>query len=163
MTSEAKTTKTLGQVELAKKTLVEWDGRGMELNGVIVMEFKFWIHVITQKIYSSSQLNSVSYEVVDLRLKVVKNSLSFNLVELQHNQLIKNMESIRVLKTNPCNFGSLLTCQFFYVQKLFPSKGTIVRKKDMHVVYQINEFIAEMGDNFEGIMDAYFETLKKRM
>ena len=47
--------------------------------------------------------------------------------------------------------------------EVFPSKGIVVWKKDRPVVYQINEFIAEMGDNFEGIMDAYFETFKERM
>ena len=66
-------------------------------------------------------------------------------------------------KKNLCNFFSLLTCLIFYVKKNFPSKGSIVWKKDTPVPYQINEFIAEMGDNFESIMDAYFESFKERM
>ena len=31
------------------------------------------------------------------------------------------------------------------------------------MLYQINEFIAEMGDNFKSIMDTYFEAFKERM
>ena len=54
----------------------------MKINGVTNMEIKFGIHVIAHKIYSSSQLKSVSYEVVDLALKVVKNNLSFDLAKL---------------------------------------------------------------------------------
>ena len=37
------------------------------------------------------------------------------------------------------------------------------KKFGILVVYQINEFIAEMGDNFEGIMDAYFDNFKERI
>ena len=33
----------------------------------------------------------------------------------------------------------------------------------MPVLYQINEYIAEMGENFEGIMDKYFEAFKEKM
>ena len=35
--------------------------------------------------------------------------------------------------------------------------------KDWHVVYQINKYIVELGDNFENIMDAYFDDFKERM
>ena len=63
----------------------------------------------------------------------------------------------------PSKFGSLLTCLFFYVQKFFPSKGTVVWRKDTLVLYQINEFITGMGENFDSIMDNYFETFKEKM
>ena len=82
MLAKSKTTKTLGQVELEKKTLVEWDDRGMKISSVIDAELKFGIHVIAHKIYSSSPLNSVSCEAVDLACKVVKNNLSYDLVDL---------------------------------------------------------------------------------
>ena len=78
MLSKAKATKTLGQVELEKKTLAEWDGRGMKISSVIDVELKFGIHVIAHKIYNSSHLNSVSCEVVDLAFKVVKNNMLYD-------------------------------------------------------------------------------------
>ena len=31
------------------------------------------------------------------------------------------------------------------------------------IVYQINEYIEELGDNFNSIMDAYFESFKEKM
>ena len=60
-------------------------------------------------------------------------------------------------------FGSLLTCLFFYVQKFFPSKGTMEWRKDGLVLYQINEYIAEMGERFDSIMDNYFESFNKKI
>ena len=44
-----------------------------------------------------------------------------------------------------------------------PSKGTVVWRKDIPVLYQINEFIAELGVNFDKVMDNYFEDFKERM
>lgn len=95
--------------------------------------------------------------------KVVKSNLSFNLAELLLNQFSKNMEIIRGSKNNPCKFESLLTCSFFFVHNFFPSKGTIVWRKDVPILYQINEYIGEMGENFESIMDNYFEIFKEKM
>lgn len=115
MLAKAKMTKTLGWVELEKKTLAEWDGRGMKIRNVTDMELNFCIHVISYKIYNSSRLNNVSCEAIDLVYKAVKNNLSLDLAELLLNQFNKNMESIRTSKNNPCKFGSLLTCLFFYI------------------------------------------------
>ena len=56
-----------------------------------------------------------------------------------------------------------MTCLFFYVQQFFPSKGLVVWRKDTAILYQISEFIAKMGDNFDSIMDNYFETFKEKM
>ena len=94
MLAKEKSTKTLGRVEIEKKTLAEWDGRGMKISCVTNLELKFGIHIISHNIYSSSHLNSVSCEVVGLAHKVVKNNLSFDLAELLLNQLNKIMESI---------------------------------------------------------------------
>ena len=73
------------------------------------------------------------------------------------------MENIRTSKNNPCKFGSLLTFFFFYVQKFFPSKDKIIWKKDTQVLYQINEFVAEVGVFFDSIMDNYFEIFIEKM
>ena len=81
---------------------------------------------------------------MDLAYKVVKNNLSFDLAELLLNQLNKNMDKIWSSKNNPCKFGSLLKCLFFYVQKFFPSKGMVEWRKDVPVLYKINEYIAKM-------------------
>lgn len=154
--NKEKMTKTLGQVELTKRTLFVWDERGMKLNVVTNMELKFCIHVIAHKIYNSSRLNGVSCEAIDLAYKVVKNNLSFDLVELLLNQFNKNMESIRVSKNNPYKFGSLLTFLYFFVQKFsLPKVLQYGGRKDVPILYQINEYIAEMGENFDNIMDNY--------
>ena len=73
------------------------------------------------------------------------------------------MDSIRTSKTNPYKFGFLLTYIFFYVQNFFPSKGAVVWRKDIPILYQINEFIVEMGKFFDKVMDNYFEDFKERM
>ena len=41
MLKKSKTTKTLGQEELTKKTLFKWDKRGMKLSGMPDMDLKF--------------------------------------------------------------------------------------------------------------------------
>ena len=82
-------------VELDKKSLIEWDGRRMRISSVIDVELKFGIHVITHKIYSSSCQNSVSCEVVDLAYKVVKNNMSYDLVDFLLKKLNKNVDSIQ--------------------------------------------------------------------
>ncbi len=71
MLNKEKTTKTISQVELKRKNF-KWEGRGIKISSVIDMELKFGIHMIAHKIYSSSHLNSVSCEVVDLALKMAK-------------------------------------------------------------------------------------------
>ena len=73
------------------------------------------------------------------------------------------MKSIRTSKNNPCKLDSLLTCLFFYVQNFFPYKGIVVWRKDVLVLYQINEYTTKMGENYASIMDNYFDTFKEKM
>ena len=79
---QSETTKTLGWEEIQKKTLVKWDSRGMKINNVSNVELRFGIHIIAHKIYSSSRLNSVPCEAIDLAYKVVKKNLEFDLSDL---------------------------------------------------------------------------------
>ena len=41
MLTKAKMTKSLGWAELEKKTLAEWDGRGMKISSVTDVELNF--------------------------------------------------------------------------------------------------------------------------
>ena len=50
MLAKAKSTKILSRVELEKKTLAKWDGRGMKISCVIDLELKFGIHITAHKI-----------------------------------------------------------------------------------------------------------------
>ena len=50
MFSKAKTTKTLGREEMQKKTLAEWDGRGLKINNVTNVELRYGIPIISHKI-----------------------------------------------------------------------------------------------------------------
>lgn len=62
---------------------------------------------------------------------------------------MENLEETRKTKSSQCNFGSILVCIFFYVKNTFPSFGTIGWKNNSSVVVQINEYIEQMGENFE--------------
>ena len=163
MLSKAKTTKTLGQEELQKKTLAEWDNRGLKINNVTDIELRFGIHIIAHKIYSSSWLNKILCEAVDLAYKVVKKNLEYDLSDVLLKILNKNIDSVKTSKNNPFKFGYLLTCLFLNVQKFFLSKGTVIWRKDTPVLYQINDFIEEMGEIFERLLDNYFEVFKEKM
>ena len=57
----------------------------MKIIYVMDMEFKFGIHVIAHKIYSSRTLNNVSCEAMDLTYKVVKNNMTVDLAKLMLN------------------------------------------------------------------------------
>lgn len=63
MLAKVKMAKTLGRAELENKTLVEWDDRGMEINNISNIELKFGIYIIAHKIYSSSRLNNLSFDL----------------------------------------------------------------------------------------------------
>ena len=133
--TKAKIQKSLGQAKLEKRTLEKWNEKGTKISDITNIELQFAIHIIAHKIQTSSKLNTMLCEEVDLAYKVVKNNLYLDLGKIQLKQFIKNMESIRKYKNNPYAFGSLLTYLFFYVQKFFPSKGTIAWRKDVHVLY----------------------------
>ena len=47
--------------------------------------------------------------------------------------------------------------------KEFPSIGKVRWDPDQTIVTQINEFIKQMGDNFDAQMTSYFEDFKKSM
>ena len=78
-------------------------------------------------------------------------------------QILKNLGAIRISKNAQCKFGSILICIFFYVQNEFPSFGKIGWKTNRSVAMQIDEYIEQMGDNFESVMTSYFEDFKKSM
>ena len=73
---------------------------------------------------------------------------------------MENLGEIRKSKSAQCKFGSILVCIFFYVQNEFPSFGKLGWKTNRFIAMQINEYIEQMGDNFEYIMISYFEDLK---
>ena len=51
----------------------------------------------------------------------------------------------------------------FYVQNEFPTFGKIGWKTNRYMSTQINEYIEQMGDNFESVMTSYFEDFKNSM
>ena len=54
-------------------------------------------------------------------------------------------------------------CIFFYVQKSFPSIAQVVWDRIKPVTKKINDFIEQLGVNFETILDGYFEEFKGKM
>lgn len=62
-----------------------------------------------------------------------------------------------------CKFGSLLIYLFFYIQKCFPTHGGVIWDKKRPITIQISEFIGQIGDSFNGVMDNYFVEFKMKM
>ena len=71
--------------------------------------------------------------------------------------------AIKRSKSAQCKFGSILIFLFFYVQNEFPYFGKVCWKTNRLVAVQVNEYIEQMGANFETIMTSYFEDFKKSM
>ena len=76
---------------------------------------------------------------------------------------MENLGAIRKTKTSQSKFGSILVSIVFCIQNTFPSFGTIGWKTNRSIVVQINEFIEQLGENFESLMTSYFEDFKKSM
>ena len=102
---------------------------------------EFSVRVISNKFYQSSRLNNVPYIDVDVGYNIVKKDHTYDLAELQLQQLMENIGAIRKTKSAQCKFGSILICIFFYVQNTFPSFGTVGWKTNRSITVQINEFI----------------------
>ena len=62
---------------------------------------------------------------------------------------MENLGAIRRTKGAQCKFGSILVCIFFYVLNSFPTFGKVGWKTNRSIVVQINEYIEQLGDNFE--------------
>ena len=82
---------------------------------------------------------------------------------MQLKQIMENLGAIRRSKGAQCKFGSILICLFFYVQNEFPSFGKVRWKKNRSIAIQVNEYIEQVGENFETTMTSYFEDFKKSM
>ena len=76
----------------------------------------FFVRVIAHKFYQSSRLNNVPCITIDIGYKMVKRDHTYDLAELQLQQIIENLGAIRRTKGAQCKFGSILFCMFFYVQ-----------------------------------------------
>ena len=76
---------------------------------------EFVVRIISHKFYQSSRLNSVPYIAVDVRYKIFKKDHTYDLANLQLQQIMENLGAIRRSKSAQCKFGSILICIFFYV------------------------------------------------
>ena len=97
----------------------------MSIDTIVDPLLNFIVRVISHKSYQSSRWNSVPYIVVDVGYKIVKKDHTYDLVELQLQQLMENLGAIRKTKSAQCKFFSILVCILFYVPNTFPSFGSI--------------------------------------
>ena len=79
----------------------------------------------------------------------MKKDHTYDLVELMLQQINENLGAIRKSKGAQCKIGLVLVCIFFYVMKEFPSVGKVNWDPNKTIVTQINEYIEQMGDNFD--------------
>ena len=76
---------------------------------------------------------------------------------------MENLGAIRKSKSAQCKFGSILVYIFFCVQNEFQYFEKLGWKTNRLVAMQINEYIEQMGENFETLVTSYFEDFKKSM
>lgn len=75
----------------------------------------FVVRIIAYKFYQSSKINSVTCISIDMGYKIVMKDHTYDLAELQKQQLSENFGAIRKTKSAQCKFGSILVFMFFYV------------------------------------------------
>lgn len=54
-------------------------------------------------------------------------------------------------------------CILFYIQSYFPTIGNVVWEQGKPATRQISEYIANLGDSFENVLDGYFNEFKQMM
>ena len=135
----------------------------MNIDTIQDLLIDFSVRVISHKFYQSNRLNNIPCIVVDVGYKLIKKDHTYDLVELQLQQINENLGAIRRSKGAQCKFGAILVCIIFYVQNEFPSFGKVVCKENRSIIAQVNEYIEQMGANFETLMTSYFEDFKKTM
>ena len=107
-----KTLRSDSKEAIEKNTREKWNKRGMNINTIRDPLVEFFVRVISHKFYQSSWLNNVPYIVVDVGYKIVKKDHTYDLAELQLQQLMENLGAIRNAQ---CKFGAILVYIFFYV------------------------------------------------
>ena len=65
---------------------------------------------------------------------MVKCDHTYDLAELQLQQITENLRAIRRTKGAQCKFGAILVCIIFFIQNEFPSFGTVEWKTKRSVV-----------------------------
>ena len=107
------------KVIIEKNTRAKWNKRGMKIDTIIDPLLEFCIRVMLYKLYESSRLNSVLCIVVDVGYKIVKKDHTYDLAELQMQQIMENLRAIRKFKSPQYKFGSILVCIFSYIRNEF--------------------------------------------
>ena len=109
----------------------------------------FTVNVMSHKFYQSRRLNNVPCIALDVSYKLVKNDHTYDMEDLMLHQINENLGAIRRSKGAQYKFGSMLVCMFFYVMAEFTPFGKIKWDSNKTIVTKINEYIEQMGDNFE--------------
>ena len=69
---------------------VVWNNRRMSTDSILDPLIGFVVRVIAQKFFQSRKINTVSCMAIDLGYKIVKRDHTYDLIELQLQQLSKN-------------------------------------------------------------------------
>ena len=85
---------------IEKNTGTRWNKRGMTIDTIADPLVNFSVRVISHKFYQSSRLNSVPCIVVDVGYKIVKRDHTYDLAELQLQQIMENLGAIRRTKVH---------------------------------------------------------------
>ena len=112
---QPKTLRSDSKEIIENNTRAKWNKRGMNINIIHDPLINFVFRVISHNFYQSSRLNNIPYIVVGVGYKLVKNDHTYDLVELQLQQINENLGAIRRSKGAQCIFGAILVCIFFYV------------------------------------------------
>ena len=66
----------------------------MKIDTIIDPLVNFVVRVISHKFYQSSRLNSIPFIVVDVGYKIVKRDHTYDLADLQVQQIMENLGAI---------------------------------------------------------------------
>lgn len=94
----SKTLKSEEKEVIKRNTRVVWNKQGMTIDTIIDPLIYFIVRIIAHKFYQSSRLNNVPCIAVDVGYKIVMKDHTYDLTELQLQQLTENLGTIRKTK-----------------------------------------------------------------
>lgn len=146
-------------------TRSRFDKREMTINDILEHDIKFASMVFGYKIYYSSRENFIYGTTIYAAYEMMRENKKYDLYELLHNEMIKNLKKIKENKKHPFKYRTLLLCLFFYFMNEVPRVGQVQWTFDRLVGVQTVEYLYNFDDSKVQNTNlwGYFNNFQKEM
>lgn len=143
---EALTLRTIANAEVTRLTKSRSDSWLMTVNDIKDDGVQFASTVISDKVYQSSNLNSVLGGAIHAAHRIMHDNGQYDICAMFRGWIFENLKKLGLVKKKFIKFGTLLVCLFFYYQSFFPSIGKVTWQEDKLDMIQIGELANNLGN-----------------